>query len=66
MKGSRITNLKELRFPADDGVRRVAFAFDRTRIAVLLVMGDKRRRTETRIYNDLITTAEARWQTWGE
>ena len=35
------TNMKELRFDADDGVWRVAFAFDTKRQAILLVAGDK-------------------------
>jgi hypothetical protein len=33
--------MKELRFDADDGVWRVAFAFDPERKAILLVAGDK-------------------------
>lgn len=41
LKGSRHTNMKELRFDTDQGVWRVAFAFDRRRNAVLLVAGDK-------------------------
>jgi hypothetical protein len=41
LKGSAVANLKELRFTADGGVWRVAFAFDRNRIAVLLAAGDK-------------------------
>jgi hypothetical protein len=63
MKGSRISNLKELRFSADGGVWRVAFAFDRSRIAVLLVMRDKRGVSEARFYKALIAEAEARWAT---
>ena len=66
LKGSRISNLKELSFAADNGVWRVAFAFDRTRIAVLLVMGDKRGKDEGRFYRSLVAAAEARWKTWGE
>ena len=66
LKGSRIANLKEIRFSANDGVWRVAFAFDSTRIAVLLVMDDKRGKSESRFYRNLIATAEARWKTWGE
>jgi Phage derived protein Gp49-like (DUF891) len=42
LKGSRIANLKELRFVAGGGVWRVALAFDATRVAVLRVAGDKR------------------------
>lgn len=66
LKGSRIANLKELRFAAENGVWRVAFAFDGARIAVLLVMGDKRGKGESRFYKGLIAVAEARWKTWGE
>lgn len=65
LKGSRIANLKELRFAADSGVWRVAFAFDRRRIAVLLVMGDKRSVSESRFYKALVSKAEARWKTRG-
>lgn len=63
LKGSRIANLKELRFSADGGVWRVAFAFDRSRIAVLLVAGDKRGVAEDRFYKALVSKAEARWRT---
>ncbi len=65
LKGSRIANLKELRFAADGGVWRVAFAFGRDRIAVLLVAGDKRGIAEGRFYKTLISRAEARWKTRG-
>ncbi len=41
LKGSRHANMKELRFTADDGVRRIAFALDPERTAVLLVAADK-------------------------
>jgi hypothetical protein len=41
LNGSRYTNMKELRFRADGGVWRVAFAFDPERAAILLVGGDK-------------------------
>jgi len=43
----------------------VAFAFDRNRIAVLLVAGDKRGMTANRFYKGLVTKAEARWKTRG-
>ena len=39
--GSRHKNMKELRFNADGGVWRVAFAFDPEREAILLVAGNK-------------------------
>ena len=61
LKGSTIANLKELRFSAEGGVWRVAFAFDRRRIAVLLVMGNKRGKASDRFYKVLIAKAEARW-----
>ncbi|WP_352483751.1 MULTISPECIES: type II toxin-antitoxin system RelE/ParE family toxin [unclassified Mesorhizobium] len=41
LNDSSFANMKELRFDADDGVWRVAFAFDRKRKAILLVAGDK-------------------------
>lgn len=67
LKGSEVSNLKELRFSADAGVWRVAFAFDGNRIAVLLVAGNKagkRGGAERRFYNTLIALAEQRWATW--
>lgn len=41
LKGSAHANVKELRFRAEAGVWRVAFAFDPRRMALLLVAGDK-------------------------
>ncbi|MFC3127200.1 type II toxin-antitoxin system RelE/ParE family toxin [Pseudoroseomonas globiformis] len=64
LKGSRIANLKELRFSADGGVWRVAFAFDGRRIAVLLAGGDKAGVSAARFYRALIAKAEQRWRTW--
>lgn len=61
LKGSRHANMKELRFDADDGVWRVAFAFDPDRKAILLVCGDKSGGSETRFYRQLITKADARF-----
>ena len=40
LKDSRHANMKELRFDADGGVWRIAFAFDPKRHAILLVAGD--------------------------
>jgi hypothetical protein len=65
LKNSRVANLKELRFSADGGVWRVAFAFDRRRIAVLLAVGDKHGVSESRFYRALISRAERRWKTRG-
>lgn len=64
LKGSTVANLKELRFGADGGVWRVAFAFDGNRIAVLLAIGDKRGQAQARFYKALIALAERRWATW--
>src|SRR5882757_1176484 len=60
LKGSRHSNMKELRFDAADGVWRVAFAFDVARKAVLLVCGDKSGRSEQQFYRHLIKKADAR------
>ncbi|MDC0688048.1 type II toxin-antitoxin system RelE/ParE family toxin [Mitsuaria sp. RG] len=61
LKGSRHSNMKELRFNADGGVWRVAFAFDRSRSALLLVAGDKAGINERRFYGSLITRADERF-----
>lgn len=63
LKGSRHANMKELRFDADGGVWRVAFAFDPRRRAVLLVAGDKSGRSEKRFYTGLIAKADQRFDT---
>jgi hypothetical protein len=41
LAGSRHANMKELRFVADDGMWRIAFAFDPERQAILLAGGDR-------------------------
>ena len=61
LKGSRIANLKELRFDAEGGVWRVLFAFSRRRVAVLLAAGDKSGVAQARFYRALIAKAESRW-----
>lgn len=61
LKGSKHTNLKELRFDADDGVWRVAFAFDPKRRAIVLVAGDKSGTNEKRFYQRLIKKADERF-----
>jgi hypothetical protein len=61
LKGSRHSNMKELRFDAADGVWRVAFAFDPNRAAVLLVAGDKSGGSEKRFYRQLIHKADERF-----
>lgn len=61
LKGSKHANMKELRFDADGGVWRVAFAFDPERKAVLLVAGDKSGGSETKFYRRLIRIADERF-----
>ncbi|MER9299979.1 type II toxin-antitoxin system RelE/ParE family toxin [Mesorhizobium sp. M0621] len=62
MNDSSFANMKELRFDADDGVWRVAFAFDWKRKAILLVAGDKSGVSEKRFYKSLIAKADKRYQ----
>ena len=61
LKESRHANMKELRFTADDGVWRVAFAFDPKRRGILLVAGDKSGGNEARFYKRLIAIADKRF-----
>ena len=61
LAGSKHANMKELRFNADDGVWRVAFAFDAARAAILLVAGDKTGISQKRFYRSLIERADDRF-----
>lgn len=61
LKGSRYANMKELRFNTDAGVWRIAFAFDTSRRAILLVAGDKVGVKERRFYKQLIAKADQRF-----
>jgi hypothetical protein len=61
LNGSKHANMKELRFDADDGVWRTAFAFDPKRQAILLVAGDKSGRSEKAFYKKLIKLADRRF-----
>jgi hypothetical protein len=61
LNGSKYTNMKELRFRADDGVWRAAFAFDPQRQAIILVAGDKSGVSEKRFYKQLIKKADERF-----
>lgn len=62
LRHSHFANMKELRFRADGGVWRVAFAFDPRRNAVLLVAGDKSGVSETKFYKQLIDKADKRYK----
>ncbi len=66
LEGSKHANMKELRFDADNGVWRVAFAFDPKRQAVLLVAGDKSGGSQKRFYKHLIKKADERFNDWLE
>lgn len=61
LNGSKHSNMKELRFSADGGVWRVAFAFDPARRAIVLVGGDKSGGSQGRFYRELIATADSRF-----
>ena len=61
LKGSRHANMKELRFEADGGAWRVAFAFDPRRRAIVLVAGDKAGVGQRAFYRRLIAKADRRY-----
>lgn len=61
LNDSKHANMKELRFKADGGVWRTAFAFDPERKAILLVAGDKSGVSEQRFYKKLIKKADERF-----
>ncbi|MYH35791.1 MAG: addiction module toxin RelE [Rhodospirillaceae bacterium] len=61
LNGSRHANMKEMRFSADGGEWRLAFAFDPDRKAILLVAGDKSGGGAKRFYRTLIRKADERF-----
>ena len=61
LAGSAYANMKELRFDADNGVWRLAYAFDPERKAILLVAGDKAGISQRRFYKALIRKADERF-----
>lgn len=61
LNGAKHANMKELRFDANDGVWRVAFAFDPNRTGILLVAGDKSGGSEKAFYKQLIKKADERF-----
>ncbi len=62
LNGSKHANMKELRFSAADGEWRLAFAFDPTRKAILLVAGDKSGVSGPKFYKRLIAKADERFE----
>ena len=61
LEGSKHANMKELRFSADGGEWRAAFAFDPERNAIVLVAGDKSGVSQAQFYRSLIAKADARF-----
>ncbi len=53
--------MKELRFKANNGVWRIAFAFDPERRAIVLVGGDKSGVSSNAFYKKLIKKADKRF-----
>ena len=64
LNGSKHAKMKELRFRADNGVWRVALAFDPARKAVLLVAANKAGVSQRRFYRLLVATADSRFDEW--
>jgi len=60
IRGSRFSNLKELRTQAEGDPLRVLFAFDPRRVAILLVGGDKT--GDNRFYERLVPLADALYE----
>lgn len=58
IKGSRFTNMKELRTTSGRNVYRSLFAFDPDRQAVVLTGGDKAGKNQQRFYRQLIARAD--------
>lgn len=61
LNGSKYAKMKELRFKANGGVWRVAFAYDPNRHAILLIAGNKSGTGKVKFYKELIRKAEQRF-----
>jgi len=61
LAGSHFANMKELRFRANNGVWRVAYAFDPKRQAIVRVAGDKSGTSQNRFYRSMIAKADKRF-----
>ena len=66
LKGSKLSNLKELRAQTEYNLFRVAFLFDEERKAILLIGGDKKGKNEKRFYRHLIKRAEEIYRQYKE
>ncbi len=63
IKGSKYSNLKELRTTVTGHVYRSLFAFDPERHAVILSGGDKKGKNQEKFYKRLIAQAEIVFET---
>jgi hypothetical protein len=63
LNGSSHSNMKELRFKVKQGVWRIAYAFDPSRQAIMLVAGNKTGVSQKRFYQQLIAKADRRFNT---
>ena len=61
LKGSRHSNMKELRVDTSDAVVRIAYAFDPERHAILLCAGNKTGIGKRQFYTRLIDRADDLW-----
>lgn len=61
LKGSKHSNMKELRFEASDGEWRAAFAFDPRRKAILLAAAGKSGGSQRLFYQRLVAKADRRF-----
>ena len=61
LQGSRYSNLKELRVDIENGIWRIAFAFDPERKAILLFAGNKAGIDSRLFYKQLIRIADKRY-----
>jgi hypothetical protein len=61
LKGSRHSNMKELRFKTGDGVWRFLFAFDPNRTAIIVCGGNKSGASQELFYRRLIAKADDRF-----
>ncbi|GAA0206825.1 hypothetical protein QOZ96_003317 [Brevundimonas nasdae] len=63
LSGSKLKNLKELRFKEGRSEWRVAYIFDPSRKGILLCGGSKSGMSQVLFYDTLIATAEKRYGT---
>ncbi len=61
LHGSHYSNMKELRLDSENGIWRVAFAFDLERKAILLIAGNKAGMPTRLFYKHLIHIADKRF-----